>query len=117
MAVLLAEMDRFYGAAGTEPPDERLRQISEALFASPPAAYALLASETPGWPVSLGYYRPMLFPGHSIETPRLTLRPFTPGDFDDLYAYQSRPDVTVRRSGRPWIASAVRPRWTRKAIG
>lgn len=32
-------------------------------------------------------------PGHPIETPRLTLRPFTAGDFDDLYAYQSRPDV------------------------
>jgi RimJ/RimL family protein N-acetyltransferase len=27
------------------------------------------------------------------ETARLTLRPFSPGDFDDLYAYQSRPDV------------------------
>src|SRR5712691_12539933 len=41
----------------------------------------------------LGYHQPMLLPGHSIETPRLTLRPFTPGDFDDLHAYQSRPDV------------------------
>jgi RimJ/RimL family protein N-acetyltransferase len=30
---------------------------------------------------------------HSIETTRLILRPFGPGDFDDLYAYQSRPDV------------------------
>jgi RimJ/RimL family protein N-acetyltransferase len=30
---------------------------------------------------------------HPVETIRLTLRPFTPGDFDDLYAYQSRPDV------------------------
>jgi RimJ/RimL family protein N-acetyltransferase len=28
-----------------------------------------------------------------IETVRLTLRPFTAGDFDDLYAYQSRADV------------------------
>lgn len=28
-----------------------------------------------------------------METARLTLRPFTPDDFDDLYAYQSRPDV------------------------
>ncbi len=43
MAVLLEEMDRFYGAAGTEPFSERLRQINEALFSSPPAAYALLA--------------------------------------------------------------------------
>lgn len=29
-----------------------------------------------------------------IRTERLTLRPFTPGDLDDLYAYQSREDVT-----------------------
>jgi len=29
----------------------------------------------------------------TIETARLTLRPFDVGDFDDLYAYQSRPDV------------------------
>ena len=35
----------------------------------------------------------MFRPGHPIETSRLTLRPFTPDDFDDLYAYQSRPDV------------------------
>jgi RimJ/RimL family protein N-acetyltransferase len=28
-----------------------------------------------------------------VETAGLTLRPFTSGDFDDLYAYQSRPDV------------------------
>ena len=35
----------------------------------------------------------MLLPGPPIETARLTLRPFTPDDFDDFYAYQSRPDV------------------------
>jgi len=35
----------------------------------------------------------MFRPEHPVETPRLTLRPFSPGDFDDLYAYQSRPDV------------------------
>ena len=39
------------------------------------------------------YHRPMFRPERPIETARLTLRPFTPGDFDDLYAYQSRPDV------------------------
>jgi GNAT superfamily N-acetyltransferase len=43
MAALLAEMDRFYGSASADPPDERLRQINEALFADPPAAHALLA--------------------------------------------------------------------------
>jgi RimJ/RimL family protein N-acetyltransferase len=35
----------------------------------------------------------MFRPRHPIETTRLTLRPFGPGDFDDLYAYQSRADV------------------------
>ncbi len=43
MAVLLEEMDRFYGTAPTEPLAMRLRQIHEALFANAPAAYALLA--------------------------------------------------------------------------
>jgi len=36
---------------------------------------------------------PVALPGHPIETARLALRPFTPDDFDDLYAYQSRPEV------------------------
>jgi RimJ/RimL family protein N-acetyltransferase len=40
-----------------------------------------------------GYYRPVPLPEHPVETDRLTLRPFSPGDFDDLYAYQSRPEV------------------------
>jgi RimJ/RimL family protein N-acetyltransferase len=31
---------------------------------------------------------------YPLETERLLLRPFTPGDFDELYAYQSRSDVT-----------------------
>jgi RimJ/RimL family protein N-acetyltransferase len=35
----------------------------------------------------------MSLPEQPIETARLTLRPFTPDDLDDLYAYQSRPDV------------------------
>jgi RimJ/RimL family protein N-acetyltransferase len=36
----------------------------------------------------------MFRPEPSVETPRLTLRPFSLDDFDDLYAYQCRPDVT-----------------------
>jgi RimJ/RimL family protein N-acetyltransferase len=39
------------------------------------------------------YHRPMFRPDRPVETARLILRPFTPDDFDDLYAYQSRPDV------------------------
>jgi RimJ/RimL family protein N-acetyltransferase len=35
----------------------------------------------------------VLLPGYPIETARLTLRFFTAGDLDDLYAYQSRSDV------------------------
>jgi RimJ/RimL family protein N-acetyltransferase len=35
----------------------------------------------------------MLVPEQPIETARLTLRPFTPDDLDDVYAYQSRPEV------------------------
>ena len=39
------------------------------------------------------YAWPVLRPGYPIETERLILRPFEPGDLDDLHAYQSRPDV------------------------
>jgi RimJ/RimL family protein N-acetyltransferase len=37
--------------------------------------------------------RPAFRPERPIETTRLTLRPFAPGDLDDLYAYQSHPEV------------------------
>lgn len=40
-----------------------------------------------------GYDRPVPPLAHPIQTPRLILRPFGPADLDDLYAYQSRPDV------------------------
>lgn len=43
LATLLEEMDRFYGATTVEPLQLRVRQIREALFHGPPAAYALLA--------------------------------------------------------------------------
>ena len=43
MAGLLEEMDRFYGAAGAGRLEDRMSEISEALFADPPAAYALVA--------------------------------------------------------------------------
>ena len=39
------------------------------------------------------YAGAMLRPDYPIRTARLDLRPFTPGDFEDLYAYHSRPDV------------------------
>lgn len=40
---LLGELDRFYGDASTESHVERLAGVEAALFAPPPAAYALLA--------------------------------------------------------------------------
>jgi RimJ/RimL family protein N-acetyltransferase len=40
-----------------------------------------------------GYHRPVLRPAYPIETARLTLRPFSPADVDDVLAYQSRPEV------------------------
>jgi RimJ/RimL family protein N-acetyltransferase len=39
------------------------------------------------------YAWPVLHADSPIQTARLILRPFGPGDLDDLYAYQSRPDV------------------------
>jgi ribosomal protein S18 acetylase RimI-like enzyme len=45
IAALLEEMDGFYGATGSEPLDDRLRQISDAIFSQPPAAYVLLARD------------------------------------------------------------------------
>ncbi len=44
-AELLDEMGRFYGTASARPADERHRQVREALFATPPAARALLARD------------------------------------------------------------------------
>jgi GNAT superfamily N-acetyltransferase len=45
IADLLAELSEFYGAQPAGSPAERARQVSDALFASPPAAYALLARD------------------------------------------------------------------------
>jgi RimJ/RimL family protein N-acetyltransferase len=43
-----------------------------------------------------------------LETDRLLLRPFTPGDFDALHAYQSRPDVTRYLYWEPRTEDEVR---------
>jgi GNAT superfamily N-acetyltransferase len=45
IAALLEELDRFYGVTGPGRAGERVRQVSEALFGSPPAGYALLARD------------------------------------------------------------------------
>jgi GNAT superfamily N-acetyltransferase len=43
IAALAEEMNRFYGATEVEPLEVRTREIHDALFRNPPAAYALLA--------------------------------------------------------------------------
>jgi GNAT superfamily N-acetyltransferase len=43
IALLAEEMDRFYGATEVAPFDLRVRQITDAIFAAQPSAYALLA--------------------------------------------------------------------------
>ncbi len=45
LAVLMEDLDRFYGATDVEPSDQRVRQISGSLFAEPVAAYVLLVWE------------------------------------------------------------------------
>lgn len=45
LAVLMEDLDSFYGATTIEPFDQRVRQIVENLFAEPVAAYVLLAWE------------------------------------------------------------------------
>jgi GNAT superfamily N-acetyltransferase len=43
IAELLDQLDSFYGARNSEPVEQRMDRIRDGLFASPPAAYALLA--------------------------------------------------------------------------
>jgi ribosomal protein S18 acetylase RimI-like enzyme len=46
IAALLEEMDRFYGATESDPPGQRTRQVTQALFTSPAAAHTLLARDS-----------------------------------------------------------------------
>lgn len=45
VALLMEELDRFYGATDIEPPSQRVPQITAALFQEPRAAYVLLATD------------------------------------------------------------------------
>lgn len=45
IAELLEELGRFYGTPESGSPQWRVNQVSEAIFTSPPAAYALLARD------------------------------------------------------------------------
>jgi ribosomal protein S18 acetylase RimI-like enzyme len=48
IVALAAEMDTFYGAVRPDPPRQRAADIRAALFAEPPAAYALVARDGAG---------------------------------------------------------------------
>jgi len=56
----------------------------------------------------------MFMPDYPIETDRLTLRPFTRGDVDDVFAYRSREDVCAflfdEAMSRETCAEAVQAR-------
>ena len=56
----------------------------------------------------------MLRPEYPLRTERLTLRPFTIADFDDLYAIRSRPDVTRYLYDEPESPAQVRDVLKRK---
>lgn len=50
----------------------------------------------------------MFRPDYPVRTARLDLRPFGPGDFDDLLAFRSRPDVARYLLTDPLDAAGVR---------
>jgi RimJ/RimL family protein N-acetyltransferase len=56
----------------------------------------------------------VLHPAYPIRTERLTLRPFAPADFDDLFAIQSRPDVARYLYWEARDAEQVRTELVRK---
>jgi RimJ/RimL family protein N-acetyltransferase len=59
----------------------------------------------------------VLRPPLPIVTPRLLLRPFTPDDFDDAYAFHARPDVVRYLYWEPPTAEEFRDLLARKAQG
>jgi RimJ/RimL family protein N-acetyltransferase len=64
---------------------------------------------------STSYDAVMLRPAYPIETPRLLLRPVVVGDFDDLLAYYSRPDVARYLYNEPHTAADFSEVLERKA--
>jgi GNAT superfamily N-acetyltransferase len=55
LAVLMEDLDCFYGATNVEPLNQRVRQITDNLFAKPVAAYVLIAWENKR-PVGMAAY-------------------------------------------------------------
>lgn len=83
LAGLINEMDRFYGATEVQPLDLRIRQISEAIFSTPPAAHALLAWEKD---------QPIGFASYSLLWPAVGLT-------QSLYLKELYVTEAARRSG------------------
>ncbi|MFI6859524.1 cyclophane-containing RiPP N-acetyltransferase HaaN [Streptomyces sp. NPDC050421] len=77
VAVLIEEIERFYGSVEIQPMDERRTQIEQALFGSPPLAAALLVEEANGGIAGLAAYS-FLWPAkgttHSLFLKELCVR-------------------------------------------
>ncbi|MGM9466157.1 cyclophane-containing RiPP N-acetyltransferase HaaN [Streptomyces murinus] len=79
LAELIEEIERFYGAADTDiqPLDERLAQVEDALFGSPPLAAALLVEDDAGDLAGLAAYSflwPAAGSSHSLFLKELYVR-------------------------------------------
>ncbi|MER8016166.1 cyclophane-containing RiPP N-acetyltransferase HaaN [Streptomyces griseoluteus] len=79
LAALIEEIERFYGTpeAGIQPLDERLAQVEEALFGSPPLAAALVVEDGAGSLAGLAAYSflwPSAGSSHSLFLKELYVR-------------------------------------------
>ncbi|MCX4641776.1 cyclophane-containing RiPP N-acetyltransferase HaaN [Streptomyces sp. NBC_01446] len=77
LAGLIEEIERFYDSTDIQPLDERLAQVEEALFGSPPLASALVAEDESGDLVGMAAYS-FLWPSagstHSLFLKELYIR-------------------------------------------
>ncbi|WP_431953469.1 cyclophane-containing RiPP N-acetyltransferase HaaN [Actinacidiphila sp. bgisy167] len=77
VAQLIEEIEQFYGSTDIQPLDERLTQVEEALFGTPPLAYALIAEDHDGALAGLAAYS-FLWPAagatHSLYLKELYVR-------------------------------------------
>ncbi|MEU1183527.1 cyclophane-containing RiPP N-acetyltransferase HaaN [Streptomyces sp. NPDC005820] len=77
LAVLIEEIERFYGATEIQPLEERRSQIKQALFGSPPLASALLVVDGRGDLVGMAAYSflwPAAGSSHSLFLKELYVR-------------------------------------------
>lgn len=77
LAALIEEIERFYGSTEFQPFEERQAQVEEALFGSPPLAFALVVEDEAGDLVGLAAYS-FLWPAagstHSLFLKELYVR-------------------------------------------